>query len=133
MKKFIQNDISKRFSNIYYILLAKKKIKNQKDLADRIGSYSYIIGDILKGKRNLTIEQARKLVEFTNLNSEWLLTGKGRVFANKKNNKLELDYIDELNIIRDEYKTRLEELEKELKAAKKEIEEKNNLISKIKK
>ncbi len=136
MEDFIHNNISKRFAEVYGVLLMRGEFYSQRDLSTKIGTYPHIIRDVLKGKRNLTSKQIEKLAECTSINSEWLLTGKGKRFDINKvkieGNEVNFNLGDfdssESENTQNKYKTEIEVLKKEVEGLKREIEVKNTLI-----
>ncbi len=75
-------------------LIGELKMTNAK-FAEEIGVPKSIISHILTGRNKPSLEFITKILNrFTNINSDWLLFGKGNIFstdkANEKNNNLNL-------------------------------------------
>ena len=49
-----------------------KKIKSKSDIAAKLGTYNHIINNILKGERNVTIDQLNKLIELYDINANYV-------------------------------------------------------------
>jgi hypothetical protein len=67
-----ENIVIQRFRAVYAYLEEQKLIKNKSDLADALQTYNHIIHGILRGDRNLTVEQITKLVEQYPINANYL-------------------------------------------------------------
>lgn len=72
MADFTENIVNQRFREIYQSLENSKAIKGKSDLAAKLGTYNHVINSILKGKRNITIEQLSKLFDIYNVNANYL-------------------------------------------------------------
>ncbi|MGK0388980.1 MAG: hypothetical protein ACI94Y_001713 [Maribacter sp.] len=72
MADFTENIVNQRFREIYESLENSKAIKGKSDLASKLGTYNHVINSILKGKRNITIEQLSKLFDIYNINANYL-------------------------------------------------------------
>ena len=72
MSNFQDNIVNRRFSAIFYKLLESNKIKSKSDIAAKLGTYNHIINNILKGERNVTIDQLNKLIELYDINANYV-------------------------------------------------------------
>ena len=63
MGDFAENIVNQRFRIIYESLKSQGVIKGKSDLADKLGTYNHVINHILKGERNITVDQLHKLFE----------------------------------------------------------------------
>lgn len=94
MSDFINNPVNKRFREVYKILDENNLIKGKSDIARELGTHNHVINSILKGKRNITVDQLNKLFEVYNVNANFMFGGVGPMFAsedvilNKKYNSL---------------------------------------------
>jgi transcriptional regulator with XRE-family HTH domain len=92
------NDITNRFIEIYAYLLEQKKVSNPSHFAKMIDISTSMINEILKGRSNAGINPIQNTVKkFTEVNSEWLLTGSGNKLKNEFENNLKLDSSAEKN------------------------------------
>lgn len=81
MSDFLTNIVNQRFRSVYKQLEKDNRIKGKSDIAERLGTYNHVVGDILKGKRNLTVEQINKLVELFGINANYLFGGSNQMFS----------------------------------------------------
>ncbi len=72
MADFSENIVNKRFRETFYVLEKNNLIKGKSDLAKHLGTYNHVINSILKGKRNITVEQLHKLFEKYRINANYM-------------------------------------------------------------
>ncbi len=72
MSNFLENIVNKRFRVIFEYLKENGKIKSKSDIAAKLGTYNHIVNSILKGKRNITLDQMNKLIETYHINANFL-------------------------------------------------------------
>ena len=72
MTDFSQSIVNQRFKAVYEELHRSNKIRGKSDLAEKLGTYNHVINSILKGQRNITVEQLSKLFEFYEVNANFL-------------------------------------------------------------
>ncbi len=72
MTGFLENTVNQKFREIYSYLERERKIKGKSDIAKQLGTYNHVINSILKGKRNVTVDQLNKLVEIYNVNANYV-------------------------------------------------------------
>ena len=72
MGEFSDNIVNQRFKKIYSDLEKLGFIKGKSDIAAKLGTYNHVINSILKGERNITIEQMGKLLDLFNLRADFL-------------------------------------------------------------
>ena len=72
MGEFSDNIVNQRFKKIYADLEKLSLIKGKSDIAAKLGTYNHVINSILKGERNITIEQMGKLLDLFNLRADFL-------------------------------------------------------------
>lgn len=100
--------ISKRFAEVVQLLDSKGVIKSISQLADTLDTHKQSLSEILKGKRNLTMELASRICESYGVNPAYLLMGSYPKFIsqesdNRKNNiayipvKVQAGYGEQLN------------------------------------
>ena len=63
MGDFSKSIVNQRFRQVYEELEKRGMIKGKSDLGKKLGTYNHVINSILKGERNLTVEQLHKLFE----------------------------------------------------------------------
>ncbi len=68
---FSENIVNQRFRNIFSELETRRLIKGKSDIAKRLGTYNHVINSILKGDRNVTLEQLHKLFELYRLDANY--------------------------------------------------------------
>jgi len=83
--------ISKRFAEVVQLLDSKGVIKSISQLADTLDTHKQSLSEILKGKRNLTMELASKICDIYSVNPAYLLLGSHPKFnspesSGKRNN-----------------------------------------------
>ncbi|MBX2871199.1 MAG: S24 family peptidase [Saprospiraceae bacterium] len=61
MGDFSDNIVNQRFSRVFQELEKYNLIKGKSDLAKKLGTYNHVINSILKGQRNITVDQLQKL------------------------------------------------------------------------
>jgi len=88
MSNFFENIVNQKFRDVYTYLERNNLIKGKSDIAKHLDTYNHVINSILKGKRNITVDQINKLVEKYSINanyifgcSEEMLAGHGDVPA----------------------------------------------------
>ncbi len=61
MGDFSDNIVNQRFNRVFQELEKYNLIKGKSDLAKKLGTYNHVINSILKGQRNITVDQLQKL------------------------------------------------------------------------
>jgi phage repressor protein C with HTH and peptisase S24 domain len=72
MGEFSESLVNKKFREVFDALEKSNKIKGKSDLATKLNTYNHVINSILKGDRNITVEQMHKLFETYNINANYL-------------------------------------------------------------
>lgn len=72
MADFTENIVNQRFRQVYFELEKNNLIKGKSDIAKHLGTYNHVINSILKGQRNITIDQLDKLFEIFKVNANYL-------------------------------------------------------------
>ncbi len=75
-----KDSVTQRFNLLVDILIKKGLAKNNSAIARLMEQPAQIMSKLQSGERIVTLEQASALAKNTNLNVNWLLTGKGEVF-----------------------------------------------------
>lgn len=63
MADFSKSIVNQRFRQVYEELEKRGRIKGKSDLGKKLGTYNHVVNSILKGERNLTVDQLHKLFE----------------------------------------------------------------------
>lgn len=98
-----------RVKEVFVWLIEHKYISSQKQLAEQIGFAPTTISNILAGRAVVSAKFARALKMFSNgqIDSDWILTGKGNMLISENNPSIRRDLeqiIAERNIV--EYRIR---------------------------
>lgn len=72
MTNFSNNIVNQRFRKVYEVLEKRNLIKSKSDIAKKLGTYNHVINSILKGDRNITVDQLNKLFEIYHINANYL-------------------------------------------------------------
>ncbi len=72
MSNFEDNTVNQKFRAVYSYLEKNNLIRGKSDIAKHLGTYNHVINSILKGKRNITVDQLNKLVEKFSINANYL-------------------------------------------------------------
>lgn len=62
-----------RFKEAFSALKAEKKIKTKNEVAQELGTYNHVIGQILNGERGVTVEQIQKFCRRYNIDANYIL------------------------------------------------------------
>lgn len=71
MNNFSENTVNQRFKKIYEELEKYNLIKGKSDLAKKLGTYNHVVNSILKGQRNITVDQLYKLFDLYSVNANY--------------------------------------------------------------
>ncbi len=80
MADFSNNIVNQRFRALYDELYQNSQIRGKSDLAEKLGTYNHVINSILKGQRNITIEQLSKLFDIYQVNANYLFGLSNKMF-----------------------------------------------------
>ncbi len=72
MTNFSDSIVNQRFRKAYEILEKRNLIKSKSDIAKKLGTYNHVVNSILKGDRNITVDQLNKLFEIFHINANYL-------------------------------------------------------------
>lgn len=72
MANFSDNIVNQRFRIVYEALEKNGMIKGKSDMAGHIGTYNHVVNSILKGQRNITVDQLNKLFDIFHINANFL-------------------------------------------------------------
>jgi phage repressor protein C with HTH and peptisase S24 domain len=83
----VNNIVTQRFIKCHNRLRENKTIKSSRQLALELEYLPQSLSEILKGRRDVTIELIRKAVEVYKINPIYLFTGEGSMFLGDEDNK----------------------------------------------
>ncbi|TXB63253.1 LexA family transcriptional regulator [Phaeodactylibacter luteus] len=72
MADFSDHIVNQRFNIVYKELEQIGLIKGKSDIAKHLGTYNHVINSILKGQRNITVDQLYRLFESYSVNANYL-------------------------------------------------------------
>ena len=72
MSEFSDSIVNQRFKFVFEELEKTNKIKGKSDIASKLNTYNHIINSILKGERNITVEQIHKLCDIYGVSPNYL-------------------------------------------------------------
>lgn len=72
MADFSENIVNQRFKIVYESLEKNNMIKGKSDMAGHLGTYNHVVNSILKGQRNITVDQLNKLFDIFHINANFL-------------------------------------------------------------
>ncbi|MEL6719035.1 MAG: S24 family peptidase [Bacteroidota bacterium] len=72
MSKYQDHIVNQRFKSVFKNLEDRNLIKGKSDIANELGTYNHIINSILKGQRNVTIDQLHQLFSKYDINANYL-------------------------------------------------------------
>jgi len=80
MNSFSDNIVNQRFRKVYEELEKYNLIKGKSDLAKKLGTYNHVVNSILKGQRNITVDQLYKLFDTYGVNANYLFGNSDDMF-----------------------------------------------------
>lgn len=72
MGSFSENIVNQRFRQVFEALEKRNLIKGKSDIAKNLGTYNHVVNSILKGDRNITVEQLHKLFEIYDVDANYM-------------------------------------------------------------
>lgn len=78
-----KNDISARFIEAYEALFTRKEVSDKRDFATKLEISSSMVTEITKGRSSVGTSAIQNIVLQFNISADWLLTGRGEMFANE--------------------------------------------------
>ncbi|WP_235293096.1 XRE family transcriptional regulator [Portibacter lacus] len=82
--------VTQRFIKCHDRLLASNMVRSSRQFAMSLDYLPQSLSEIVKGRRDVTIEVLRKAIEVYDLNADYLFSGRGEMFANDHAKK---DYV----------------------------------------
>jgi phage repressor protein C with HTH and peptisase S24 domain len=80
MGNFSDHIVNQRFSTVFHELEKRNIIKGKSDIAKKLGTYNHVINSILKGQRNITVDQLNKLFDNYGVNANFLFGNSPHMF-----------------------------------------------------
>ncbi|MEQ8704387.1 MAG: LexA family transcriptional regulator [Phaeodactylibacter sp.] len=80
MADFSDHIVNQRFKDVYQELERLNLIKGKSDIAKHLGTYNHVINSILKGQRNITVDQLHRLFETYGIDANYLFGISDEVF-----------------------------------------------------
>lgn len=84
MGDFTNNIVNQRFKQVYAELEKRNLIKGKSDIAKKLGTYNHVINSILKGQRNITVDQLSRLFELYDINANYLFGASESLFMEEE-------------------------------------------------
>lgn len=81
------NELSSRFLKVLKYLIEEHEVSDNKDFASKISVSTSMITEISKGRSNVGLSAIQNTVLQFPINSDWLLTGRGYMLRDDKNNE----------------------------------------------
>ena len=88
MGSFSENTVNQRFKEVFEVLESRNLIKGKSDIAKNLGTYNHVVNSILKGDRNITVEQLHKLFEIYDVNANYMFSQSEDMFIERLANGL---------------------------------------------
>ncbi len=88
MGSFSENTVNQRFKDVFEALENRNLIKGKSDIAKNLGTYNHVVNSILKGDRNVTVEQLHKLFEIYDVNANYMFGQSEDMFLERQANGL---------------------------------------------
>ncbi len=80
MASFSDNIVNQRFKKVYSYLEKHNLIKGKSDIAKTLGTYNHVINSILKGQRNITVDQLQRLFEAYGVDANFVFGQSEHIF-----------------------------------------------------
>ena len=95
MGDFSENIVNQRFRLVFSELEKRNKIKGKSDIAKQLGTYNHVINSILKGQRNITIDQLNQLFNFYSINANYVFGLSEEMFRGGEGGELAVHHMDD--------------------------------------
>lgn len=82
MKDFSEHIVNQRFKVVFEELEKLNLIKGKSDIAKKLGTYNHVINSILKGQRNITVDQLNKLFHLFGIDANYVFGHTTDMFLN---------------------------------------------------
>lgn len=81
MADFSENIVNQRFREVFSRMEDMQLIKGKSDIAKKLGTYNHVINSILKGDRNITVDQLHKLFEIYHVDANYIFGLQPEMFS----------------------------------------------------
>ncbi len=101
MSKYKDHLVNQRFKKVFEELEKRNLIKGKSDIANQLGTYNHIVNSILKGQRNVTVDQLKQLFNIYQIDANYLFGLSDTMFVDEaltSIDKNELHYAPNANI-----------------------------------
>ena len=100
MANFSESIVNQRFKLVYEELDRTNRIKGKSDIAKKLDTYNHVVNSILKGQRNVTVEQLTKLFNHYGVNANFMFGLSEEMFLRNHpaNNDLETRPVSEISL-----------------------------------
>ncbi len=85
MGNFSDNIVNQRFREVFSALEEKRLIKGKSDIAKQLGTYNHVINSILKGDRNITVDQLHKMFDIYGIDANYMFGFPADMFKHGEN------------------------------------------------
>jgi Peptidase S24-like len=92
---FSENIVNQRFRQVFEELEKNNLIKGKSDIAKQLGTYNHVVNSILKGDRNITVEQLHKLFEVYAIDANYVFGFANQMFKRASDSAIPVRYLDE--------------------------------------
>jgi transcriptional regulator with XRE-family HTH domain len=95
MGTFSENIVNQRFRQVFEELEKNNLIKGKSDIAKQLGTYNHVVNSILKGDRNITVEQLHKLFEIYNIDANYVFGFANQMFKRQSDTAIPVRSLEE--------------------------------------
>jgi peptidase S24-like protein len=95
MGNFSENIVNQRFRKVFDALEKNNLIKGKSDIAKKLGTYNHVVNSILKGDRNVTVDQLHKLFENYEVDANYMFGFTEDMFSGSSSRSLPTRSMDE--------------------------------------
>jgi transcriptional regulator with XRE-family HTH domain len=88
MPNFFDHTVNQRFRQVYNYLEKAGSIKGKSDIAKKLGTYNHVINSILKGQRNITVDQLLRLFEHYKVNANYIFGRSEEIIAGQTDEEI---------------------------------------------
>jgi hypothetical protein len=92
---FSENIVNQRFRQVFEALEKNNLIKGKSDIAKQLGTYNHVVNSILKGDRNITVEQLHKLFELYGIDANFVFGFTNQMFKRAMDSAIPVRSLDE--------------------------------------
>jgi len=82
MSNFSEHIVNQRFKEVFSQLEKLNIIRGKSDIAKKLGTYNHVVNSILKGQRNITVDQLNKLFNLYGIDANYIFGNSEDMFLN---------------------------------------------------